>query len=164
MATDMYLKIADIPGESAAEKFKDQMEVLSYSWSVSQQKSGAPSTAGSLTSGRADFGDLSIVKAIDKASPLIAGACASGKHLGDATLTLCRAGEEQEPFMEYKLTDVLVTSYRPGGNGQRESLPLEEVSLAYGKIELKYTQTKVAGGKGSGNVAWGWDLKTNKKV
>ena len=55
---------------------------------------------------------------------------------------------------------------RPGGNnnGDTETLPLEEVSFAYGKAEWKYTQTKVQGGKGSGNVAGGWDLTKNAKL
>ena len=36
--------------------------------------------------------------------------------------------------------------------------------MNYGKIELKYVPTKVEGGKGSGSVVAGWDLKLNKKV
>ena len=37
-----------------------------------------------------------------------------------------------------------------------------KVALSYGKIELKYTQTKIQGGKAAGNVAGGWDLKANQ--
>src|ERR1041385_8291781 len=75
-----------------------------------------------------------------------------------------RAGGDKQPFMNYKMTDVLITSVHPGGTGKGEAIPLEEVSISFGKIEWKYTQTKVQGGRAAGNVAGGWDLKTNKKV
>jgi type VI secretion system secreted protein Hcp len=164
MPFDAFLKIEEIPGESTDDKHKDQIEILSFNWGVRQQRSGSSSSAGSLSAERADFQEFAVVKPVDKASPLLFLACASGQHLKGATVQLCRAGGDKEPYMEYKLSDVMVTSVRPGGNGHGEALPLEEVQFAYGKIEWKYTQTKIAGGKGSGNVAAGWDLKTNKKV
>jgi type VI secretion system secreted protein Hcp len=126
--------------------------------------SSSASSHGSLTSERANFHPFVVVKAIDKASAKLALACASGEHYPKATLEICRAGGDKQPYMEYKLTDVMVSSFRPGGTGQGESVPLEEVTFSYGQIEWKYTQTKVAGGKGSGNVAAGWDLKLNKKI
>ena len=164
MAVDMFLKVDSVDGESTDDKHPGEIEVLSYSWGVSQQKSGSASSHGSHTAGRADFNDFSIVKAIDKASPKLMLACADGTHLKSIRLELCRAGGDKQPYMEYKFTDVIVTSFRPGGNGHGEALPLEEVSFAFGKAEWKYTQTKVEGGKAAGNVAGGWDLKVNKKV
>jgi type VI secretion system secreted protein Hcp len=164
MAFDAFLKINGVPGESSDDLHKEWIEVLSYSLGVDQPKTASASSHGSLSAERANFHDFHVVKALDKASPKLFVACASGQHFPDATLEICRAGGDKQPFMEYKLTDVIVTSLRPGGTGKGESVPLEEVSLSYGKIEWKYTQTKVAGGKGSGNVAAGWDLKTNKKI
>lgn len=164
MAFDAFLKIEGIEGESTDDKHKGEVEVLSYSWGATQRASASASSAGSITSERADFHPFTIVKALDKASPKLYLSCASGEHLKSVRLELCRAGGDKQPYMEYKMTDVIVTSVRPGGSGQGESVPLEEVSFSYGKIEWKYTQTKVEGGKGAGNVVAGWDLKTNKKV
>lgn len=161
---DTFLKIDGIDGESTDDKHKNEIEVLSFSWGVTQPTSGSVSTAGSLSAERAQFQDLMITKAIDKASPKLAIACASGEHFKSARLELCRAGGDKQPYMEYKLTDVMVTSVHPGGSGKGESLPLEQVSFAYGKVELKYTQLKVEGGRESGNVVAGWDLKANRKV
>lgn len=161
---DAYLKIEGIDGESADEKHKNEIEILSFALGVEQPKSAAASTAGSLSAERAQFNDLSIVKAIDKASPKLALACANGEHLKGIRLELCRAGGDKQPYMEYKFTDVLVTSFRPGGAAKSETIPTEDVTFAYGKIEWKYTQTKVEGGKAAGNVVTGWDLKAHKKV
>ena len=164
MPFDAFIKIANVPGESTDDKHKEWIEVLSYNWGVDQPQTQSASSHGSLSAERANFHPFSIVKALDKASPKLALACASGEHFPEGTLEICRAGGDKQPYMEYKMTDVMVTSYRPGGTGGGEAIPLEEVSFSYGKIEWKYTQTKVAGGGAAGNVAAGWDLKTNKKV
>ena len=36
MAVDVFLKIKGIPGESADSKHKNEIDVLSYSWGISQ--------------------------------------------------------------------------------------------------------------------------------
>jgi len=163
MAFDAFMKISTVPGESTDQNHKDWIELLSYSWGVHQPKS-VVSSAGSLAAERADFHDISITKVIDKASPKLAMACASGEHFNEVKIEICRAGGDQQKYMEYKLTDVITTSYRPGGHKAGETLPVEEVAFSYGKIEINYTETDKATGKGKGQVAAGWDLKTNKKV
>ncbi|MHC1742010.1 MAG: Hcp family type VI secretion system effector [Syntrophobacteraceae bacterium] len=163
MAFDAFIKIDGIPGESTDDKHKDWIEVLSYSWGVSQPKSASASTAGGASAERADFQDFSIVKALDKASPKIALACAGGKHVKEVKLELCRAGGDKVKYMEYKMTNCIITSCRRGGAAQGgETLPLEEVGFDYGKIEWTYTQQKREDGSGGGQVAANWDLQANK--
>ncbi len=164
MAVDMFLKIEGLPGESTDERHKDEIEVLSYSWSVHQPRTVSASSHGSLTAERAEFNDFVVVKALDKASPKLALACANGEHFPAIRMEICRAGGDKQPYMEYKMTDVIVTSLRPGGSGDGEAVPLEEVSFNYGKIEWKYTKLDPHGGKPAGNIAAGWDLKLNRKV
>jgi len=165
MAFDAFLKIDGIPGESTDSKHKDWIEVLSYSCGVSQRASASASSSGGATAERADFQDFSIVKALDKASPKLALACADGSHIKEITLELCRAGGDKVKYMEYKLTHSIVSSVRPGGSaGGNETLPLEEVSFNFGKVQWTYVQQKRADGSGGGNVAAGWDLQQNKKV
>ena len=165
MAFDAFLKVEGVPGESKDEKHSDWIEILQFSNGHDQPASGTASSVGSLTAERANFRQFVVTKAIDKASPKLAQACASGEHYPTVTLELCRAGGDKQPYMEYKLTDAIVSSFASGGaNISEEAVPTETVQFSYGKIEWKYTQTQVAGGKGSGTVAAGWDLKTNKKV
>jgi type VI secretion system secreted protein Hcp len=164
MAFDAFLKVESVDGECLDSAHEGWIEILSYSCGVDQPASTSASSAGSLSSQRADFHPFTVVKALDKASPKLALGAASGEHYPSAILELCRAGGDKQVYMQYKLTDVIVSSFRSGGNGGSETLPTEEVAFNYGKIEWKYTLTKVAGGQGSGNVAAGWDLKSNKKV
>ena len=164
MPFDGFIKIDGIEGESNDSKHKNEIEVLSYSFGVSQAITGTVSSTGTFTGQRADLSPLSFTKQLDKSSPKLKVACASGEHVKSAVLTLCRAGGDKQPYMEYKLTDVLVSGVRAGGASHGEGgVPIEEVSLHYGKIEWKYTVIGLDG-KPAGNVSAGWNLKENKKV
>ncbi len=103
MAFDAFLNVKDIPGESTDDKHADWIEILSYSSGVSQTASASASSGGGASSERADFQDFSIVKALDKASPKLALACANGTHIPEVALELCRAGGDKVKYMEYKL-------------------------------------------------------------
>ncbi|MCB9897640.1 MAG: type VI secretion system tube protein Hcp [Planctomycetes bacterium] len=165
MAFDAFLKIDGVPGESTDSSHKDWIEILSFSHGLFQQSSGSMSSGGGAGAERCDHSPFTIVKQLDKASPLIALKCCSGEHIKNVTVSLNRAGGDKVQYMEYKLTDVLITSYQPGGSaGGSSSLPVEEVAFTYGKVEWTYTQQKLADGTGGGKVAAGWDLKSNKKV
>ena len=94
MASDIFAKIGDIKGESLDAKHKDEIEVLSFSWGVTNPVPRLPVVAG--VQGKATFQDLSIVHNIDKASPLLLKACATGTHLKDATITHRKAGKGQQ--------------------------------------------------------------------
>jgi type VI secretion system secreted protein Hcp len=163
MAFDAFIKIDGIPGESTDDKHKDWIEILSFSHGVSQPRSGSVSSGGSRSSQRTDHSDFSVIHALDKASPKLNLFCSNGDHIKEITVELCRAGGDKQKYMEWKLEDVIVTSVRPGGSSSgEESLPLEEISFAYGKITWTYTETDHKTGKAKGNVSANWDLHGNK--
>lgn len=165
MAFDAFLKVKGIAGESKDDAHADWIEILSYSHGVNQPTSASPSSGGGATSERCNHSDFSIVKAIDKASVPLVLACCDGTHLGEVLLELCRSGGNKEKYMTYKLTNVVVSNVRPGGaSAGGETLPLEEISFNYGKIEWEYKQQKRDDGTVAGSVAGGWDLQLNKKV
>ena len=165
MAFDAFLKIEGIDGESLDDKHKNWIEIQSYSMGVSQMGGGSRSSSGAASAQRADFSDFAVVKYLDKTSPKLFQHCADGKHIPTITLQLHRATGEKQKYMEYKLSDVIVSSYQPGGSPQGgDALPVESVSFNFGKIELIYTATDQKTGKGAGDVAAGWSLVENKKV
>jgi type VI secretion system secreted protein Hcp len=85
MASDIFAKIGDIKGESQDSKHKDEIEVLSYSWGVTNS-----AKIDSGGAGKATFSDLSFLHSIDKASPNLLKACATGTHLKEATSRIAR--------------------------------------------------------------------------
>ena len=163
MAFDCFLKIEGVPGECTDDKHKDWIEILSYSHGVSQPASGSSSSGGARSAERCNHADFSIVKTLDKASPKLLLTCCNGKHIGEVKIELCRATGDKQKYMEYVMKDCIVSGVRPGGSSHGgETLPLEEISFNYGKIEWNYTETDHKTGKPKGDVKANWDLVTNK--
>jgi type VI secretion system secreted protein Hcp len=79
-----------------------------------------------------------------KASPNLALACATGEHIPEATLTVRKAGKEQQDFLIVKFTNLLVSSYQLSSGGGEE-LPVESISLNFAKIEVSYSPQKADG-------------------
>ena len=164
MAFDCFLQIEGIPGESTDDKHKDWIEVLSYSHGLSQRSSGNVSTGGGRSAERCDHEDFTVVKALDKASPKLALYCCNGSHIPKITVQLCRAAGDKQKYMEYIMTDVIVSSVWPGGSAENKEtgLPLEQATFNYGKMEWVYTETDHKTGKPKGDVKAHWDLAANK--
>ena len=121
MASDIFAKIGDIKGESADDKHKDEIEVLSFSWGVANAATiGAGGGGGGAGAGRATFHDLSFTHTIDKASPRLLQACATGSHLPEATITHRKAGKGQQEFLVIKMNDIIITGVSLGDSGGGE--------------------------------------------
>lgn len=159
MATDMFLKIEGIKGESPDSKHKGEISIESFSFGVHQ--TGTSASGGGGGAGKASFEDIHVTKKADVASPLLMEACASGKHIKSALLTVRKAGGKQEDFYKIKLTDLLVTSHQNTGHGA--DTPLEQISLNFAKIEFEYYPQKSDGSLDGVSKA-GWDIKGNVKV
>jgi type VI secretion system secreted protein Hcp len=158
MPTDIFAKIGDIKGESLDDKHKDEIEVLSFSWGVTNP--AVVSGGGGGGAGKATFQDLSIVHHIDKASPHLFKACATGMHIKDAVITHRKAGKGQQEYLVVKMNDVIITGVSHGGaTGQPYS---ESVTLAFAKVHLEYKPQKSDGSLDAG-VHFKYDLKTNKE-
>ena len=119
MASDIFAKIGDIKGESLDDKHKDEIEVLSFSWGVTN--AAVVPGGGGGGAGKATFQDLSIVHNIDKATPLLLRACATGTHLKEATITHRKAGKGQQEFLIVKMNDVIITGVTHGGDAASRS-------------------------------------------
>jgi type VI secretion system secreted protein Hcp len=158
MASDIFAKLGDIKGESLDSKHKDEIEVLSYSWGVTNAGSMAHGTGGG--EGKATFHDLSFVHNIDKASPVLMQACATGTHLKEATITHRKAGKGQHEFLVVKMNDVIITGVTHGGSG--DSGHSENVSLAFAKVSLEYKPQKADGSLDAG-IHFKYDLKAQKE-
>src|SRR5690606_34763236 len=113
MAVDAFLKLGDIKGEAQAEGHEEEIEVLSWSWGMTQLGTTHRGTGGGA--GKVEVNDLSIVHYLDAASPNLVRACCTGKHIPEAILTLRKAGETPLDYLIIKLEDVIVTSVVPGG-------------------------------------------------
>ena len=158
---DYFLKIDGVDGESTDDKHKGEIEL--ESWSVGGVNSGSFSSGAGGGTGKVALQDFHIVKKTDKASAKLLTSCCTGEHLKTATLVCRKAGGDQQEFLTVVLSPVLVSSYQTSGSAGSDVIPMEQVSLNFGKIEFKYKEQKPDGSLG-GEVVGGWDVTTNKKV
>ncbi len=159
MAADIFAKLGDIKGESLDDKHKDEIEILSFSWGVANQGSMAFGSGGG--EGKASFHDLSFTHRVDKASPVLMQACATGVHLKDGTITHRKAGKGQQEFLVIKMNDIIITGVTHGGNGSDGAT--ENVSLAFAKVDVEYKPQKADGSLDAG-VHFKYDLKAQKEA
>ena len=158
MASDIFAKIGDIKGESADSKHKDEIDVLSFSWGVTN--SAKIQTGGGGGAGKATFTDLSFLHSIDKASPNLLRACATGAQLKEATITHRKAGKGQQEYLIIKMNDVIITGVTlANSSGVAGS---ETVSMAFAKVDLEYKPQKADGSLDAG-IHFKFDIKANKE-
>jgi type VI secretion system secreted protein Hcp len=158
MPSDTFLKIGDIKGESLDAKHKDEIEVLTFSWGVSNASSMAHGGGGG--EGKASFQELSFTHGVDRASAALWQACSTGTHIKEATIVRRKAGKGQQEFFIVKLTDVIVTSVTESENGG-DGLT-ENVSLAFAKVAFEYKPQKADGSLDAG-INFKYDIKAQKE-
>jgi len=158
-AVDFFLKIDGIEGESGDHKHAKEIQLESWSWGETQ--SGSHSAGGGGGAGKVSMQDFHFVMKVNKASPKLMLACATGHHIKEAILTCRKAGKEQQEFLKVKFSDLLVSSYQTGGSGNADVIPLDQIAVNFAKIEFEYKEQKPDGTLSGPIQAW-YDLKKSQ--
>jgi type VI secretion system secreted protein Hcp len=159
MAVDMFIKIGDIKGESRDSKHKEEIDVLAWSWGMSN--SGTAHLGGGAGAGKVNVQDLSLTKYIDASSNALMTAACNGKHYPEAVLIVRKAGEKPLEYIKITMNEVLVTSLSTGGSGGEDRLT-ENVTLNFAKFKYEYIPQK-ADGSGDPAKTATWDIAANIK-
>ena len=135
MAVNAYLIIDGRPGPSTSKQ--DAIDILSFSFGASQTSTiGVGSSGGESRSGRANLSDVSIMKVVDKVSPLLFDDCVTGNYLKKVDIIYDKPmGDAQEEYYKIHMEDALITSIQHSGSQEN---PMESVTFAYSKIKISY--------------------------
>ena len=146
MAVDIFLDLEGIKGESKDAKHPETIDVLSWSWGMSQ--SGTAHMGSGAGAGKVSVQDISFTHYIDKASPTLMLFCCNGKHMKKGKLIVRKAGENPLEYLTVELEDILVSHVSTGGSHGEDRLT-ENVTLNFAKFKLEYMpqQENGAGGK-----------------
>lgn len=158
---DYFLKIDGVEGESKDAKLPGAIQIESYS--LAEMQTGSAHTGGGGGSGKVRMGNLNVVMKVNKASPKLFLACAGGKHLAKVVLICRKAGGSQAEFYKWTFTDVFVTAFQTNGSNHAEVIPVEQMSFAFGRVEVEYREQK-SDGSMLAPVTVGWDVKANAPV
>ena len=134
---DAFLDIPGIPGESRDDVHADEIAVAAFAW-------GGDLIYSPLGAGKVGFHELRLSTRLSKASPLLMDRLMKGTHLPIATLVL-RKPTRSKPvdFFTVTLQDVVVSSYKV--TTAADGSPVEEISLAFGDVEVGYRAQKPDG-------------------
>lgn len=161
MAQDIFLKIDGIEGESPDDSHKNEIEVLAFQWKVRQESAMHAGSGGGA--GKATVEDLEFEHYVDRASPNLMKYCLNGKHVGEALLTVRKAGGTPFEYLTLALSDVIVTAVMPHGIGSDDQRIREKVRLSFSRVSQEYTVQNAQGGNGGAVIA-GYDIKANKEI
>lgn len=160
MAVDAFMKLGDIKGESVTKGFEEQIDILAWSWGMSQSGTTHAGTGGGA--GKVNVQDLSFTKYVDSASNALIDACCTGKHYPEATLTMRKAGEKPLDYLTLKLDTVIITSVSTGGSQGEERLT-ENVTLNFAKFTYSYQPQDKTGAKKGGAKEVTYDIAAVSK-
>lgn len=170
MPADMYMKIdrasGTVVGEVTDSDHVGWMEIQSFNHAQTQAINPSQSGAGGRTAERVFHSDFTVSKYMDKSAPVLNLACSEGEHFKTITVELWRAtdsGNKPIKYMEYILTDALISNYSVGGGGG--GMPSESISFNYNTIKWSYIPMKQdAQGGPDAAIPAGWSLKENKSI
>jgi type VI secretion system secreted protein Hcp len=145
MAVDMFIKIDTVDGESKDKVHKKEIDVLAWSWGLSN--SGSAHVGGGAGAGKVNVQDISFTKWVDSSTPKLLLACCDGKHFANATLVVRKAGEKPVEYIKIKIEEVLITSISTGGSGGEDRLT-ENVTLNFAKVSVDYVPQDEKGAAG----------------
>lgn len=161
MATNFFIKIDSIDGESKVDGHTKDIQVLSWSHSFNQPTSATRSSAGGGTVEQANHADFSFTKYCDISSVPLMKACWSGKTNKNAVFTAYRSdGDSLIEYLKIEMDNVIVSNISIGGG--TGDLATETVTLSYSKVKYTYTQQKVPGAGNDGNKVSSHDLALQK--
>lgn len=147
-----YMKLGDIKGESTDTDHKEWILIESMSSPIFRSvPEGAKDQQ--RTKGETTLGDVVVVRQLDKSSTKLQESCANGTFFKDVEIHFCTTVKnKQEPYLTYKLSDVIVSSYSFHGNSSGDPLPTEEITMGYTKAEWTYITVDPKTGDKKGNV------------
>lgn len=157
MSVDMFLKIDDIEGESVDDVHAGEIDILSWSWGMSQ--SGTTHSGPGGGAGKVNVQDLSFVHYVDKSSANLMKMCCNGKHFEEATLVVRKAGEMPLEYMIITMKGGLISSVSSGGSGGEDRIT-ENVTLNFSEFKTEYVP-QMADGSGDASVIVGWNIAQN---
>ncbi|MDQ8189773.1 Hcp family type VI secretion system effector [Roseibacillus persicicus] len=157
-AVDIFLRVHGIDGESDDKSHKDEIDVLAWSWGMSN--SGTTHTSGP-SAGKATFKDLTVTKYVDKSSPPLMLKAIKSERIDNATLVVRKAGEAPLEYITLDLKDIIVSSITTGGSGGEDRLT-ENVTFNFSKFKLTYQEQPSDGSPGDTEEI-DWDIVANKE-
>lgn len=135
-ATDLYLAIDGVKGDSRVKGYEGQIPVLAWSWGLSY-------SGTAQSEGKVNVQDLNWTQYLDGSFVPLFDLLASGDKISTATLSAVRAGVGGYNYFQAVFKTNVLTSMATGGSGGEDQFTAN-FSLNFSEITLRYRPTSVA--------------------
>ncbi len=160
MASQSFLKVEGIQGESKDHAHEGAIEVVDWGWAATLTGSMHEPRRGGAE--KPEFQDLWVTKAVDLATPQLWSHLATGRQIQSAELIMRRMGGDPVEFLKLRLELIIVSDIVTTGTSE-EDHAAEEVSLNFARWKITYTPQEADGTPGPEN-SFGFDIRRNEQI
>lgn len=114
----------------------NSIEISSFQWGVGRGISSPTGGSADRESSAPSVSEIVVTKATDSSSPLFLKEALMGSVGKTVQIDFCRGHGDQTPYLQYTLTNTLVSKYSISSGGDR---PSESISLNFQKITMTAT-------------------------
>lgn len=150
-AGQMFLKLAGVDGESQDKLHPKEIEVLAWSWGMTQGRS-------STGAGVPNIQEITVMKWLDKSSPALLRAVCDGHQFTNAVLTIRKSADTAD-YYRIELTGVQARALQSAGSSGEDRFA-ESVWLRFQTFKMDYVQVAADGTSGARNGLF-WDIPGN---
>jgi type VI secretion system secreted protein Hcp len=158
MAQMNFLKLEQAEGESQVRGHENEIEVLSWNWSVRNVPAGISHGRGAS---KPTVSGVAFTHFVDSASPKLMKHCLGGTHLPKAILIVAR--EMDGPPLEYlrlSFDNVMITSVMLGAIEGSSNI-VETATIEFTGFTEEYFQQSPTGSTGTG-ISVSYDIRTSQ--
>ena len=156
----IYMKFEGIEGDVTAEGHKKWIDLNSMQWGVGRGISSPTGQAAEREASAPSISEVTITKMMDKTTPLLFTQSLIGDGKKVEIHLVKTYKDKLETYMEYVLTDTMISGYSVSSGGDA---PSESLSLNFTKVEMKYHPHDSKGVAGS-PIPAGYDIGAGKKI
>lgn len=160
----IYMKVDGIDGLVSAKGYEKWIELDSLNFGVQRNITTKPGNVSDRETSKPTIHEFTIGKVMDKTSPNLFSEACVGKAKSSVQIHVCQTGDTISPYMQYTLSNVLISNYQVSATNKADkAAPEESVTLNFDKIEMKYTPYDESH-KASSPIPAGYDLSSGTKI
>jgi type VI secretion system secreted protein Hcp len=156
----IYVKYDGIDGEATHETHKKWLDAGSLQFGVGRSISTPAGSTANREASEPSVSEVTISKLMDSASPKLFTESCTGAAGKKVQIHLVSTGSPGNTYVEYTLTNALISSYSVSTGGDR---PSESVSISFTKLEYKFIPYDDKNKAGT-PISVSYDLSTTKSA
>jgi len=158
----IFIEYEGIEGNATAEGYAKHIRVDSLQFAVGRGITMEPGNLANREATRPSLSEVTFTHKTDNSATALFKEAVTGSAGKKVTIKFVQTGADKlVQYMDYILTDVLVSGYSISADGEGD--PIESVSLSYSKIEVQYNDYDKSN-KSASPMRVGYDLTTAKPL